>query len=137
LGSRCRDIESRRGADARGLTNSPNERNPIKNLKEATEERNKVLDDMLENGFITKEVIRATKAEDLGNDGDDPRETPAMREQGNNSVAPQPLRRAVFRGGSAPVHPERIRQGSGLRRRPRGLRDGRHEIAARGGKRAC
>lgn len=85
FGKSCRDISLGEAATLAGLTNSPNERNPIKNMAKATEERNKVLDDMFENGFITKEVCEKTKSEDLSETVMTPEKRAAMREQGNNS----------------------------------------------------
>lgn len=85
FGKSCRDLTLGECATLAGLTNSPNERNPIKNIKKSTEERNKVLDDMLENGFITKEVAEQTKAEDLAASVMTQEKRQAMREQGNNA----------------------------------------------------
>lgn len=84
FGKSCRDISLGEAATLAGLTNSPNSRNPIKNLSKAIEERNKVLDAMLENGFITSELNARTKAEDLSASVMTPEKRAALREQGND-----------------------------------------------------
>lgn len=81
-GKSCREITLSESATLAGLTNSPNERNPIKNLAKATTERNKVLDAMLEYGFISKEVCDRTKAEDLAASVMTPEKRAAMQDEG-------------------------------------------------------
>lgn len=84
FGKSCRELNLSESATLAGLTKSPNRLNPIKNLKDATSERNVVLGQMLDNGFITKEVYERTKAEDLGNSVMTPEKRAEMREKGGD-----------------------------------------------------
>lgn len=48
-----------------GISNSPNNYNPIASMKLATEKMNQVLDNMLEEGYITKKEYRKAKEEEI------------------------------------------------------------------------
>lgn len=102
FGKSCRDITLGEAATLAGLTNSPNLRNPIKNPAKALEERNKVLDAMLEFGFITKEAHERGKAEDLAASVMTPEKREAMRAEGKGIWKPNRF--------AAPYFVEEVRQ---------------------------
>lgn len=102
FGKSCRELSLGECATLAGLTNSPNERNPIKNLNKARTERDKVLDDMLENGFITQAVNERTKAEDLAESVMTPEKREAQRADGKGVWKPNRF--------AAPYFVEEVRQ---------------------------
>lgn len=61
----CSDLTLGEAATLAGLIRSPNNRNPIYNLKGAKATRDSVLDQMVEHQFITTQEAERAKAEDL------------------------------------------------------------------------
>ncbi len=98
----CRDVTLGEAAMLAGLTRRPNRQEPFHYMKNALTRRNIVLQQMLENRFITEAEYEAALQEDLDAAVVTPEERQALREEGK---APEDLR--AFK---APYFVEEIRQ---------------------------
>jgi penicillin-binding protein 1A len=65
FGKELAELNLEEAAYLAALPKGPNNYHPFKRVKEATERRNWILDQMAENGFVTAEQARAAKAKDL------------------------------------------------------------------------
>ena len=65
FGKELAELTLEEAAYIAALPKGPNNYHPIRRVREATERRNWILDQMAENGFITKEQARAAKAKEL------------------------------------------------------------------------
>ena len=65
FGKELAELNVEEAAYLAALPKAPNNYHPFKKVKEATERRNWILDQMAENGFITPEEARAAKAKEL------------------------------------------------------------------------
>src|SRR5262245_3495871 len=65
FGKELAELSVEEAAYLAALPKGPNNYHPFRKVKEATERRNWILDQMAENGFITPDQARAAKAKDL------------------------------------------------------------------------
>ena len=98
------------------LPKGPSNYHPFKNTERAIERRNWVIDQMVDNGYVTREEGEKAKAEPLE------REAAPIRHL--------PVRRRVFHRGGAPRDHRALRRERALRGRIVGAHDARPEAAA-------
>lgn len=65
FGCSANEVSLAQAAMLCGISNSPNNYNPIASMKYAKEKMNQVLDNMLEQGYITKKEYRKAKEEEI------------------------------------------------------------------------
>lgn len=96
FGKSCRDLTLGEAATLAGLTRSPNRNDPIHHPQNAQKRREIVLDQMLENGFITPAQRDAALAEDVQASVMTPERQAALREAGKGIWAPNKFKAPYF-----------------------------------------
>lgn len=92
----CRDVTLSEGAMLAGLARSPNAQEPFRNFGNALARRDIVLDQMLDEGFITSDERDAAKAEDLSESVVTPEERARLIEDGRGILPPNQGRAPYF-----------------------------------------
>ena len=92
----CRELTLGESATMAGLTRAPNVNNPIHNMDNALARRNIVLDQMLENEFITPEEHQAARQEDLDESVITPEERLELDDHRKGAWAPAKFKAPYF-----------------------------------------
>jgi penicillin-binding protein 1A len=98
----CREVTLGEAAMLAGLIRSPNRQEPFNNLANALSRRNIVLEQMLENNFISREEYTAALEEDLGASVITPEERKVLDAEGGGIWAPNRFK--------APYYVEEVRR---------------------------
>ncbi len=88
FGTSCRNLTLGESAVLAGILRSPNNLRPDRYPDDATKKRNTVLDQMLENEFITKEEYDAAIAENVAEEVMTNEEREARAERGESTIVP-------------------------------------------------
>ena len=92
----CRELTLGESAVLAGVTRAPNSQNPIMNPEAALIRRGIVLDQMLENGFITQEEYDAANQEDMDASVVTPEERAILASEGDDQWTPNRFKGPYF-----------------------------------------